>query len=356
MPKNLTRRVQVGALPIGGGAPVSVQTMLNTKTTDLAACAAQAEAARMAGCDILRVAVPDEEAARALAGLVKTVSLPVVADIHFDHRLALLAVDAGVAKLRINPGNIGGAERVRAVAQAAMGAKIPIRIGVNGGSLARHLLKKFGGPTPQAMVESGLEHARLLQENGFEDIVISLKSSSVLRTVEAYQLMSQTCDFPLHIGVTEAGTLQTGLVASAAGLGILLSQEIGDTLRISLCADPVEEVRAGVALLRHLGLRPPGARVIACPTCGRCRVDVQKWAVEVETALQQVQVPITVAVMGCAVNGPGEAREADVGLAGGDGKALLFCHGETVGSVDEKDAVKALLALVDEALQRKAGG
>nr|MDD6335110.1 flavodoxin-dependent (E)-4-hydroxy-3-methylbut-2-enyl-diphosphate synthase [bacterium] len=351
-----TRRVMCGSVPIGGGAPISVQSMLNAATVDTAACIEQAARLKKAGCDIVRAGVPNEEAARALGPIARAIGMPLVADIHYDYRLALIAIEQGVSKLRLNPGNIGSKQRVREVARAAQAAGVPIRIGVNAGSLEKELLDRFG-PTPEAMAQSALGHARLLEDCGFYDIVIALKASDVARTMKACQLVAEACNYPLHLGITESGTLTSGLIVSSAGLGAMLMSGIGDTIRYSLAADPVEEVRAGVKLLRALGLRAPGPRVIACPTCARRRsLDVFALAEAVEHHLEGVDVPMTVAVMGCAVNGPGEARQADIGVAGGDGKGLLFMKGEVVGAVPQDKVLPALLEAVDALIKEKSHG
>jgi len=346
-----TRRIQVGAVLVGGGAPVSVQTMTKTDTRDVAATLAQIREAAARGCDIVRVAVPDEAAARALAAIRKGSPIPVVADIHFRHTLALMALEAGVDGLRINPGNIGSAERVREVVRAARERNVPIRIGVNGGSLEKEILARFGGPTPEALVESALGHVRLLEAADYREIKISVKASDVQRTVEAYRLLAQRCDYPLHVGVTEAGTFLAGTVRSSVAIGILLGEGIGDTIRVSLTDSPVQEVRVGLELLRSLGLRPPGASVTSCPTCGRTRIDVagiaQRLEGELEAFCREHSGPYPrVAVMGCVVNGPGEAREADIAVAGGDGQGVIYVRGEPGARVPESQIVDALMAEV----------
>lgn len=331
--RKLTRAVMLGRLPVGGGAPVVVQSMTNTDTRDVDATVAQIENLAAAGCEAVRVAVPDEEAARAVWAIRRQISLPLIADIHFDHTLALAALEGGVQGLRINPGNIGPRAHVDAVVDAAKAVHAAIRIGVNSGSLEKKLLKKYGGPTPEAMVESALGHVRLLEKRNFHDIKISIKSSSVLRSIAAYRLMAEKCDYPLHIGVTEAGGLLRGSVKSAVGLGILLWEGIGDTLRVSLTADPVEEVRVAWDILRALGLRRRGPEIISCPTCGRTEIDLMSLAGEVERRLASETADVKVAVMGCVVNGPGEAREADIGLAGGRDKGIIFRKGRVIRSV-----------------------
>ena len=320
----------VGSVPVGDGAPVSIQSMLNTRTTDVEACLAQIRALAAAGCEIARLAVPDMEAAETFGAICAASPLPLVADIHFDYRLAIRAAENGAAKIRINPGNIGGEERVRAVVEACGARNIPIRIGVNGGSLEPRLLEKYGHPTPEALVESAFGHIALLEKYDFHDICVSMKSSSVPLMIEAYRLFSERSDYPLHVGVTETGTERMGTIKSAMGIGALLCQGIGDTMRVSLTADPVQEVLTAKDILKAAGLRRDGVNIIACPTCGRTRIDLIRLANEVEQALSDCEKPITVAVMGCVVNGPGEAREADIGIAGGKGEAVLFVHGEPV--------------------------
>ena len=343
----MTRQIRVGSVPVGGGAPVSIQSMTNTPTHDVAATVAQIRQLEAAGCQIIRVAVPDKEAARAVGVIRERISIPLVVDIHFDHKLALECIAAGCDKVRINPGNIGSAEGVRAVANACARRGIPIRIGVNGGSLEKELLHKHGGVTPRALVDSALGHIELLRRYDFEDICVSLKSSDVRTTMEAYRLMSVTRNDPLHLGVTEAGTVRMGTLKSAVGIGGLLALGIGDTLRVSLSADPVEEIRAARDILKAAGVRREGPELISCPTCGRTRVDLIALADEVERRLAAVDKPITVAVMGCGVNGPGEAAAADVGIAGGVGEGLLFCKGEVVGKVPQERLVDALFDLIE---------
>ena len=338
----------MGGVPLGGGAPVSIQSMTNTPTHDVDATLAQIRALAAAGCDIVRVAVPDLEAARAIGTLKAGSPLPLVADIHFDYRLALAAAEQGVDKIRINPGNIGSPRRVEAVAKTCKERRIPIRVGVNGGSLEKELLDKYGGPTPEAMLESALGHIRLLELYGFENICVSLKASSVPATMGAYRLMAERYDYPLHLGVTEAGTRDIGELKAAAGIGGLLGLGIGDTLRVSLTADPVEEVYAARRILKAVGLRREGPELIACPTCGRTQIDLIPMAERVEELLKGVDKPITVAVMGCVVNGPGEARHADVGIAGGKGEGVLFKHGEIVARVPEEELVPGLMKLIGE--------
>ena len=337
------KQVIAGGVKIGGGAPVSVQSMLNTAAEDTEAGVRQAVELEHAGCEIVRATVPNMDAVRTLAAIKEAVHIPVVADIHFDYRMALEAAAAGADKIRINPGNIGGDDRVKAVADACKRRGIPIRIGVNSGSVEKHILAKYGAPTPKALVESALYHVSLLNKFDFDDIVVSLKSSDVKTTVAAYRLMAQTTDYPLHVGVTEAGTAHMGLVKSAAGIGALLLDGIGDTIRVSLTAPPVQEIYAGQDILKATGLRTGGVNLVSCPTCGRTKIDLIALAGRVETALRDCDKTITVAVMGCAVNGPGEAREADVGIAGGDGSGLVFKKGEIVRKVKEEELFDALM-------------
>ncbi|WP_322169934.1 flavodoxin-dependent (E)-4-hydroxy-3-methylbut-2-enyl-diphosphate synthase [Acutalibacter caecimuris] len=346
MERRKSRQIVAGSVKIGGGAEIPVQSMLSVPSADIAGSVAQARALEAAGCQLLRIAIPDREAVRRLIPAVKeAVRIPVVADIHFDYKLALESAEAGIDKIRINPGNIGSDSRVKAVADACRQRGIPIRVGVNDGSLEKHILAKYGHPTPEALADSALYHASLLEKFDFTDIVLSMKASSVERTMQAYQIVAQRCDYPLHLGITHAGTARMGLVKSAIGIGGLLQQGIGDTLRVSLTADPVEEVRAGGDILRALGLRR-GVKLIACPTCGRTRIDLIPLANQVEAALAGCQKDITVAVMGCAVNGPGEAREADVGIAGGKGEGLIFRKGEILRKVPEARLLDELLAEV----------
>ncbi|MHC4709051.1 MAG: flavodoxin-dependent (E)-4-hydroxy-3-methylbut-2-enyl-diphosphate synthase [Planctomycetota bacterium] len=343
-----TRRVMVGDVPIGGGAPVSIQSMTLASPVDLAASRAEIERLADAGVEIVRTAVPNEAAADNLAALVESSPVPLVADIHFNFQLAIKAAEAGVAKLRLNPGNIGDAKRVRSVVEAARERGIPIRIGVNAGSLERELLAEFGRPTAEAMVESARRHVRILEDEGFEDIVLSLKASHVPLMIDAYRLAAQQFDYPLHLGVTEAGTPRAGNIKSAIGIGTLLAEGIGDTIRVSLSADPVEEVHAARTILESLDLRRESIRIIACPGCGRLQVDLIRLAEAVEERTRDIRKPLTVAVMGCAVNGPGEAREADIGIAGGKGEGLLYVRGEMVRKVPEDKIVDALIELIDE--------
>ncbi len=327
---------------------MSIQSMLNTKTTDVDGSLTQIRRLQTAGCQIVRLAVPDREAARGFAEIAKASPLPLVADIHYDYRLAIAAAEGGAAKIRINPGNIGGADRVKAVVDVCKEKKIPIRIGVNGGSLEKHILEKYGHPTAQALVESAMGHVRLLEKQDFYDICISMKSSSVPVTVEAYRLMDQRSDYPLHLGVTETGTLRMGRIKSAMGIGGLLCLGIGNTLRVSLTADPVEEIIAAKEILQAAGLRREGPELIACPTCGRTQIALISLAEEVERRLQEVQKPITVAVMGCIVNGPGEAREADVGIAGGKDSGILFAKGQQIEKLPYDQLADALLDYIHQ--------
>ena len=343
----MTKQIMVGGVPIGGGAPVTIQSMTNTRTDDVEATLHQIRTLAAAGCEIIRVAVPDMAAAKAVGKIKEGSPIPVVVDIHFDYKLALEAIAAGADKVRINPGNIGGADHVKAVAQACAQRGVPIRIGVNGGSLEKPLLAKYGGVCPEAMVESAFGHIRLLNQFDFDDICVSLKSSSVPMTMKAYQLMSQASDYPLHIGVTEAGTVRMGTLKSAVGIGGLLALGIGDTMRVSLSADPVEEVYAAREILKAAGIRKEGAELVSCPTCGRTRIDLIALANEVEERLKTVDKPITVAVMGCVVNGPGEASAADCGIAGGVGEGLLFKKGQIVKKVPQEQLVEELFALID---------
>ncbi|MCG6907501.1 MAG: flavodoxin-dependent (E)-4-hydroxy-3-methylbut-2-enyl-diphosphate synthase [Desulfobacteraceae bacterium] len=350
-----TRQIRVGSLAVGGTAPVAVQSMTNTRTQDVAATVAQIRRLEAAGCEIVRVAVPDAEAATAIRAIRRAIAIPLIADIHFDYRLALAALAAGADGLRINPGNIGGGRKVRAVVAAARDHGAPIRIGVNAGSLEKELLQAHGGPTAEAMVASALRHIALLRACDFHEIKVSLKASDVARTVSAYRLLAQETDLPLHVGVTEAGGLFPGIVKSAIGIGMLLAEGIGDTLRVSLTRDPVEEVRVGYEILKALGIRRHGPEIISCPTCGRCAINLFEIAEEVEKALLTHPVPLKIAIMGCAVNGPGEAREADIGIAGGDGRGILFKKGRVVKTFPQEQLVEMLLKAVDETLQPKAG-
>ena len=344
----MSKQIMIGTVPCGGGAPVSIQSMTNTKTKDIPATLAQIRKLEDAGCEIIRLAVPDLESAQCVESIKEQTSVPLVADIHFDYRLALCCMEQGIDKIRINPGNIGSMDRVKAVAAMAKQKGVPIRIGVNGGSLEPALLERYGRPCPEAMVESALGHIRMLEQCDFDQIAVSLKSSSVADTVAAYRLMRQACDYPLHVGVTEAGTQYGGIIKSAMGIGALLLDGIGDTIRVSLTADPVEEVRCAKELLKAAGLRNSGVTVVSCPTCARCNVNLIPIAEAVTKAVEHCPKTVKVAVMGCAVNGPGEARDADLGLAGGKGCMLLFKHGEIVRKVSENEAVAALLEEIDQ--------
>ena len=337
----------VGAVPVGGGAPVTIQSMCNTPTADVGATVEQIRRLEAAGCQIVRVAVPDLPAAHAIGEIKKHISIPLVADIHFDYKLALEAVAAGADKIRINPGNIGAPGRVKAVADACRARGVPIRVGVNGGSLEKPILTKYGGVTAQALVDSALGHIALLHQFDFDDICVSLKSSSVPVTMQAYRLMAQACDYPLHLGVTEAGTAEMGTLKSAVGIGGLLALGVGDTFRVSLSADPVEEVYAARKILRAAGIRREGPELISCPTCARTAIDLISLAREVERRLERVDKPITVAVMGCVVNGPGEAAAADCGIAGGRGEGVLFLKGKIVKKAPEDKLVDELFNLID---------
>ena len=343
----MSKQIMVGNVPVGGGAPVSVQSMCNTRTDDVAATVKQIRDLEAAGCQIVRVAVPDMAAAHAIGAIKEQIGIPLVADIHFDYKLALEAAAAGVDKIRINPGNIGAPERVKAVADACRTRQIPIRIGVNGGSLEKPILAKYGAVTPEALVESAFGHIDLLHQFDFDDICISLKSSSVPLTMAAYRLMAERSDYPLHLGVTEAGTTEMGTLKSAIGIGGLLALGVGDTMRVSLSADPVEEIYAAKKILKAAGLRKDGPELVSCPTCGRTSIDLIGLANQVEERLKTVSKPITVAVMGCVVNGPGEASAADVGLAGGKGEGVLFRKGQIVKKVPEDRLVDELFALIE---------
>ncbi|ABB31587.1 1-hydroxy-2-methyl-2-(E)-butenyl 4-diphosphate synthase [Geobacter metallireducens RCH3] len=348
-----TRQIHVGNVAIGGGAPCSVQSMCNTDTRDVAATLSQVLSLSSAGCEIVRCAVPDMAAAEALGEIKRQSPIPVIADIHFDYRLALRVLEGGIDGLRLNPGNIGERWKVEEVVKAARERLVPIRIGVNAGSLEKELLEKYGHPTAEAMVESALGHVRILEDIGYDQIKISLKASDVMKTVEAYRLLAQKVDYPLHIGITEAGTIFSGTIKSSVGLGILLADGIGDTMRVSLTGDPVDEVRVGFEILKALGLRQRGINFVSCPTCGRCQINLIGVAQEVENRLAAIDTPLTVAVMGCVVNGPGEAREADVGIAGGKGEGLLFRHGEIVRKVPEAEMADALIAEVEQMAKEK---
>lgn len=342
-----SKTVLVGKVAVGGDAPVSVQSMLCAPSYDVEKNVEQALRLQQAGCDIVRVSVPDAESVRLIDRLKNAVDMPVVADIHFDYRLALECAEAGVDKIRINPGNIGSDDRVKAVADTCRRKKIPIRIGVNSGSLEKSVLAKYGGPTPEALVESALYHASLLEKFDFDDIVISIKSSDTVRTYEAYSLIAEQCPYPLHLGVTEAGALRSGIIKSSCAIGGLLLKGIGDTIRVSLTDDPVEEVKAGIDILKAVGLRKGGVSLVSCPTCGRTRIDVIRLVNEAEQRLKGLDKDIKVAIMGCVVNGPGEAREADIGIAGGNGFGVLIRKGEVIRKVDEEHLLDELIAEIE---------
>ena len=344
----MTRQIRVGNVIIGGGAPIAIQSMLNTKTTDVEGSLAQLNALKAAGCQIARLAVPNMEAAKTFAEICKLSPLPLVADIHFDYKLAIAAAEGGASKIRINPGNIGGEERVKAVVDVCREKNIPIRIGVNGGSLDKKLLEKYGHPTAEALVESAFEHLALLEKFGFYDTCVSMKSSTVPTMVAAARLFRSRCDYPLHIGVTETGPVRMGLMKSAMGIGALLLDGIGDTIRVSLTDDPVEEVYAAKDILKAAGLRKEGVNIISCPTCGRTNIDLIGLVNQVEAALKDCEKPITVAVMGCIVNGPGEAKEADVGIAGGDGCGMLFEKGQQIEKLPYEELLPALLKKIEK--------
>ncbi|MEN8139621.1 MAG: flavodoxin-dependent (E)-4-hydroxy-3-methylbut-2-enyl-diphosphate synthase [Thermodesulfobacteriota bacterium] len=348
-----TRQIKVGPVPIGGDAPIAVQSMTNTDSRDVAATVAQIKELEDVGCEIIRIAVLDLEAAAAISKIRSQIAIPLIADIHFDHRLAVAAMEHGAQGIRINPGNIGGPEKLSKVVDAAKAHGVSIRVGVNSGSVEKDILRKYGHPTPQALVESGLRNVALLEGQGFHEIKISLKSSDVLTTIAAYRQLSEASDYPLHLGVTEAGGLIGGTVKSSVALGILLSEGIGDTFRISLTRDPVEEIRVCYELLRSLGLRQRGPELISCPTCGRCQINLFDLAEKVERHLQTMKTPLKVAVMGCVVNGPGEAREADIGLAGGNGLGIIFKHGKLFKKVAEEELFAVFVAELDKMAEEK---
>ncbi|WP_130436161.1 flavodoxin-dependent (E)-4-hydroxy-3-methylbut-2-enyl-diphosphate synthase [Cuneatibacter caecimuris] len=350
-----TKKVKIGSRVIGGNNPILIQSMTNTKTEDAAATIAQIRRLEDAGCEIVRCAVPTMEAAAALGEIKKQVSVPVVADIHFDYRLAVAAIEHGADKIRINPGNIGSPERVRAVVDAARERKIPIRVGVNSGSLEKELVQKYGGVTAEGLVESALGQVRLIEDMGYDNLVISIKSSDVMMCVGAHELLAPRTEHPLHVGITEAGTLTAGNIKSAVGLGLILHQGIGDTIRVSLTGDPVEEVKSAKLILKTLGLRKGGVEVVSCPTCGRTQIDLIGLAGQVETLVSGYDLDIKVAVMGCVVNGPGEAREADLGIAGGIGEGLLIRKGEIIKKLPESELLPALKAELDALLKQKKG-
>ena len=350
-----SKQIMLGGLPMGGGAPVSVQSMLNTPASDIPASLEQAKRLEAVGCQIIRAAVPDMQAVQLIDRLKQTVSVPIVADIHFDYRLAIESVAAGVDKVRINPGNIGDDDRVRQVVQCCKQHEVPIRVGVNSGSLEKNILAKYGHPTAQAMVDSALYHVSLIERYDYDQVAISIKSSNVPTMIEAYRLAASQCDYPLHLGVTEAGTARMGLIKSAVGIGSLLCDGIGDTIRVSLTDDPVNEIAAAKDILRSIGLCNEGITFISCPTCGRTKIDLISLANRVEQRLSGIKAPLTVAVMGCAVNGPGEAREADIGIAGGDGCAILFRKGEILRKIPEDQVVEELAKEVEQLALHKEG-
>lgn len=343
MKRRFSRQINIGGVKIGGGAPVVVQSMTNTPTQDVDATVKQIDRLNDAGCELVRLAVPDMKAAFALKEIKSLVSLPIIADIHFDYNLALAAIENGANGLRLNPGNIGGRKEIQEIVAAARTHSVPIRIGVNSGSLNRAILRKYGHPTPEAMVESAMSHVRILEDLDFHLIKISLKSSDVWQMISAYRLLSEKVDYPLHLGVTEAGTLISGTVKNSLGIGLLLSEGIGDTIRVSLTHDPVAEVKVAYEILRALGLRHRGAEIISCPTCGRCQIDLFKLVETIENDLIQITTPIKLAIMGCVVNGPGEAREADIGIAGGQGKGTLFKKGRVIKKVPESDLARVFI-------------
>ena len=353
--RKLTREVKVGDVKIGGNNPISVQSMTNTDTRDIEKTVAQIKRLEEAGCDIVRVAVVDMDAAKSISKIKEQINIPIIADIHFDYRLALEAIEQGIDGIRINPGNIGSIERVKAVVEKCKERDLKIRIGVNGGSLEKELLKKYGSPTPEALVESAMGHIKILEDLDFHNIVISLKSSNIYTAVEAYELMSQKVDYPLHIGITEAGGVRAGTIKSSIGIGSLLLKGIGDTMRISLTGDPVEEVKVGKDILRSLNLLNDKIKIVSCPTCGRCNINLIEIANEVEDKIQDLNKDITVAIMGCVVNGPGEAREADIGIAGGNGQGILFKKGEIVRKISEDKLVQELMKEIELFEDKKEG-
>ncbi len=353
MERRTTRRLYIGGVSVGGGAPVRVQSMTNIPTADIEATVEQIRRLERAGCEIVRLSVPDEESARAIGEIKRRIGIPLIADIHFNWRLAMESIECGADGLRLNPGNIGSADRVREVVSCALERRVPIRIGVNSGSLEKDLLEKYGHPTPEAMVESALRHVRILEDEGFQDIKVSLKASDLWTTIGAYRLMATKVDYPLHVGITEAGTIFSGTVKSATGIGILLAAGIGDTIRVSLTADPAEEVRVGWEILKALGLRKRGVNVIACPTCGRIKIDCIELAQRIERALSHISTPLNVAVMGCVVNGPGEALHAHVAIAGGNGVAMLYVEGRPVEKLGEDEVVERVVKEVERLCARK---
>lgn len=351
MNRRNTKKIRVGSVEIGGGSPISIQSMTNTDTRDVKATIQQVLELEKAGCDIVRISVFDKKCADTIKEIKKETGIPLVADIHFDYRLALASIENGIDKLRINPGNIGGPNAVKQVVDAAKEREIPIRIGVNAGSLSSDILERFGN-TPSGMVESAMEHVAILEDLGYDRIIISLKASNVIKTIEAYRLISQRVNYPLHLGITEAGTFLSGTVKSSIGLGILLAEGIGDTIRVSLTASPVEEVRVGLEILKALGLKASGVEIISCPTCGRCNINLFDMADKLQNELKDIKHPLKVALMGCVVNGPGEAREADIGIAGGKGKVALFKKGKIIGTVPEEKAFEMLLSEIREMISK----
>ena len=348
-----SRQLKLGNIFIGGTAPISVQSMTNTKTEDVVATVNQIKKLTALGCDLIRCAVPDLRAAQALSAIKEQISIPLIADIHFDYKLALEAIAAGVDGLRLNPGNIGGKDEISQVISKASDRNIPIRIGVNAGSLPKDILLKYGHPTPEALVEAAWRHIRILEEYDYRNIKISLKAHDVPLTIAAYRLMAAQCDYPLHVGITEAGTVNSGIIKSAVGIGALLAEGIGDTIRVSLTGDPANEVRVAYQILKALGLREYGPTLISCPTCGRTQIQLEKLALEVEKRLENIKEPITVAVMGCVVNGPGEAREADIGIAGGISEGLIFKKGKIIKKVREEEIIDILFAEIDKILSER---
>ena len=342
MHREYTKTVQIGDRIIGGGNPILIQSMTNTRTEDIKDTIAQIHRLEQAGCDIIRCTVPTMEAAKAVAKIKKEIKIPLVADIHFDYKMAIAAIENGADKIRINPGNIGNQDRVQAVVSAAKERNIPIRIGVNSGSLEKNLIEKYHGVTAEGIVESALDKVKMVEDLGYENLVVSIKSSDVMMCVKAHELLAQQTLYPLHVGITEAGTVTSGNIKSALGLGIILNQGIGDTIRVSLTGDPVEEIKSAKLILRTLGLRKGGIEVVSCPTCGRTRIDLISLATKVEDMVQDIPLDIKVAVMGCVVNGPGEAKEADIGIAGGDGEGLLIKHGEIIKKVPEHELLNVL--------------
>lgn len=340
--RNETKKIRIGDRTIGGGSPVAIQSMTNTRTEDVEATVAQIQKLEQAGCEIIRCAVPTMEAAEAFAKIKKQIHIPLVADIHFDYRLAVAAIENGADKIRINPGNIGGAERVRAVVEKAKEAHVPIRVGVNSGSLEKHLVEKYGGVTAEGLVESAMEKVHMIEDMGYDQLVVSIKSSDVLMCVRAHELIAEQCLYPLHVGITESGTLLAGNIKSSIGLGLILHQGIGDTIRVSLTGDPAEEIKSAKLILKTLGLRKGGIEVVSCPTCGRTKIDLIGLANQVEAMVADIPLDLKVAVMGCVVNGPGEAKEADIGIAGGIGEGLLIKKGEIVKKVKEEELLETL--------------